>query len=57
MKQRNSSGSRPFEVNRIRIATTSSPIKRDQSRGIPLSQNNMHPYQQEESKAPKERTE
>ncbi len=57
MKQPNSSGSRPFEVNRIRIATTSSPVKREQSRGIPVSQSSMQAYQLEETKAPKERTE
>jgi len=36
MKQPNSTGSRIFEVNRIRLPSTNSPAKRGKSRGLPI---------------------
>jgi hypothetical protein len=36
MKQPHSTGSRTFEVNRIRIPSTNSPVKRGKSRGLPI---------------------
>lgn len=51
MKQPNSIGSRTFEINRIRLANTNSPVKRGKSRGIPVAQNSMQPSSQEETKA------
>lgn len=55
MKQPNSIGSRTFEVNRIRLANTNSPVKRGKSRGIVVAQNSMQQSPQEETKVHLER--
>ena len=57
MKQPKSTGTRTFEITRIRVASTKSPVKRGKSRGIPISQTSMQPSQPEESKAAKDRPE